>query len=732
VAALCALILLVPAAIALGHSLYMSNGAWVHHHTLNYTTCNSIDQDTGLNTQAGQARQSWATLTDLDLTSVSQCHPADPAQKAHIELIDGYYGDTGWRASAISSSNPADNASFHARHTHIQFNLTEIGSSYPAYDKRALACREIGKVIGIAATPTTQLGAEGQNNDCMSFWGNPDNQVSAAENPTNYTYTNLPGPHSTELVDDTYAALRPQIQLSGALNSAAASGELLTAASYGLHIIANQGQPAPEPPIVSIEVKVDGQRVFYNTQNCSSGPCTMTRDWTLSPDSYSDGPHTVQVIGADTLGITTTNALSIEIDRRGDIYHAKEYTGDPSQGGELLTEQWASSATGDSRTWETDSETTTTRSQIACPPPAPAGTQCAQMRQLTKLDGQEDAFVMYTGSSPDDANIAGRATILDPAGFNVPPTAYGSLSSALSSWQTPPPNHGSQYERYEFTRRENIDDIDTDQQPIPDNQVEFTDRIWVDAATKLPLKADSIGPTGTLGTTYFSYGGRLEPQTLPADFFAVGSTQNVVLDKAVTMLGSQPAGPQVDEETGETFVPLGLGDQPMIGGQGYCLLTTDTIQMDEEVPTAQPGDVAEDPLNAIDPNAAAAESSVDATYTAIGPSGNCAPGEGSADSPDLEVISEYKPAPDPTGWRQSYREAAEAIDADPEADPGSGGVMTVNVDGESLTAYAVAEINSPSADTDMSVLIVGNTQVTITGDFGESQIQSIADQLEPQ
>jgi hypothetical protein len=409
------------------------------------------------------------------------------------------------------------------------------------------------------------------------------------------------------------------------------------------------------------------------------------------------------------------------------LYHALEYTGDPAAGGKLLTEQWASPVTGDSRT--EDGETTTTRSTVPCEPGARTGIQCVQMRQLTELDAAADqyAYVVYTGASENDPRIGGQAWILEPAAFEGPPVASGPLSDVVGGWQSPPPGHGPEYELYEFTRSEMIDPVESeDEAAAGENPVELTERVWIDATTRLPLKTETVAPTESLGATFFTYE---QPQELPTDLFAVGPAPHVVLDKEVTLVGAQDVGWQVDEQTGLDFQPYHLGNQPVIAGQSYCLATSDIVHMDEEIDPTPPGDVAEDPENALDPYAAAVQTSVSASYNPVGPGEECVPGTGSLMDPSLQVISEHRSSPDAMGWRQTYAQAANGIEHDPTADPASGGVMTVTVDGEAETAYAVADVGT----TDMSVLIAGRTtQVTISGDFDKDEIQAVANLLEPQ
>lgn len=139
-AALVVFLLVVTASSA--SNRWFAGGLWVHHHTKTYTY-SGIDQGQGLKTQAENARQEWAGDTNLSL-------PTSSHSSSRIHLIDDYYGKTGWSGVAYSSH--------HASHSHVKYNKTYI-SSWGTDKKRAIACQEIGHVLG--------LGHGG--GDCMAF-----------------------------------------------------------------------------------------------------------------------------------------------------------------------------------------------------------------------------------------------------------------------------------------------------------------------------------------------------------------------------------------------------------------------------------------------------------------------------------------------------------------------------------------------------------------------------------
>ena len=220
---LCALLLALPAAFAAGHELrYDAQDRWVHHHTTDYTTCNDIDQDSNLRAKATEARQDWHALRDetgVRVPPQAACHPPSNDDRVHIELKDGYLGDTGWRASVHDSTVNNAPAGYHARHTHALFNLSDFGPNVTNYVKRTLACRSIGEAMGVQRAP----GDEGANNDCLSFNGN----IGATD-----AYTNQPGPHSVDRLAEAYGDHGPELDLSGPLHEAAAAERILDERSY--------------------------------------------------------------------------------------------------------------------------------------------------------------------------------------------------------------------------------------------------------------------------------------------------------------------------------------------------------------------------------------------------------------------------------------------------------------------------------------------------------------------
>lgn len=110
----------------------------------------------------------------------------------------------------------------------------------------------------------------------------------------------------------------PVIALSGSLYDA--GDNLLHDGDYQLRIAATDGDPAPSAPtsarrsgVVSLEVEVDGEKVWEQTQTCPpvDGGCGMTSDWTFVTQEYLGGDHDVVVRARDAAGNASTSVLTV-------------------------------------------------------------------------------------------------------------------------------------------------------------------------------------------------------------------------------------------------------------------------------------------------------------------------------------------------------------------------------------------------------------------------------------
>jgi hypothetical protein len=107
----------------------------------------------------------------------------------------------------------------------------------------------------------------------------------------------------------------PTLVLSGSMTQQASLGT--TRPSYKLNVSATDPGSSEERKsgVVATTIKVDGNVVDSASPGCPAGGCSISREWTLNSDSYSVGPHTVEVKATDEAGRSTTKTLTIWIAR---------------------------------------------------------------------------------------------------------------------------------------------------------------------------------------------------------------------------------------------------------------------------------------------------------------------------------------------------------------------------------------------------------------------------------
>ncbi|HEU4678690.1 MAG TPA: NHL repeat-containing protein, partial [Terrimicrobiaceae bacterium] len=107
----------------------------------------------------------------------------------------------------------------------------------------------------------------------------------------------------------------PAVTLSGTMTEQTTIGT--TRPAYKLQVSATDPGSAAERKsgVISIVTMVDGALKDVGFQNCPSGGCSMTREWTLDSGKYSPGPHLVEVKATDGAGRSTAKLLNIQVDR---------------------------------------------------------------------------------------------------------------------------------------------------------------------------------------------------------------------------------------------------------------------------------------------------------------------------------------------------------------------------------------------------------------------------------
>ena len=200
--------------------------------------------------------------------------------------------------------------------------------------------------------------------------------------------------------------------------------------------------------------------------------------------------------------------------------------------------------------------------------------------------------------------------------------------------------------------------------------------------------------------------------------------------------GQGSSGRVQDRETQQDFVPFYLGASASPSGASpLCLSQNVTVNHRNQVlPDAleepAPGD--QDPE--IDPALPGGrhETLVQASYVAVADLGQCgglSPVTGAAEW-NLDVISMAENSTSARAWRTAFKQDAEASEvATDDPDAFRAGLQPFTFGAGTGTAYVVPAGDGVGAS---ALLEVGNVTLMITGDFSESGLQSIVDNLRSQ
>jgi hypothetical protein len=298
--------------------------------------------------------------------------------------------------------------------------------------------------------------------------------------------------------------------------------------------------------VKSVEVFVDGVSQASRGGFANGG----TLDWTLKADDYGDGPHTIRIEAKDhvhgTPGSTPelhtgVHEFTVVIDRRGDIYRAQQWDGEPGNGGFKLADESAQRGTRNAR--RVDDESIATRQPASCP--SDSNRQCGEVRYRIEADdtdddgdGPNDSYARYYGTTVEDARLDPVADIQEPSSRDLgQPTRTGPINDAMTAAQHPPPAHGASYELYETDEPENVDDQDA----------RAVHRLWIDATTRMPLREQTLIAGEVETDVFYTYDhDRLERSQAPADEFAVARPDQPASDTTVDYATDPPQEPGED------------------------------------------------------------------------------------------------------------------------------------------------------------------------------------------
>jgi hypothetical protein len=370
--------------------------------------------------------------------------------------------------------------------------------------------------------------------------------------------------------------------------------------SYSLSVpVSDGGTAAQKSGVKSVTFKVDGVAKYTWVSQCSGQDnCSGTASWTFNSDDYTDGDHTIVAVakdaladqaGADPARHTTTSAsFAVTVDRRGDIYDGRHYSGDPAAGGIFLNEDSIELSSGRARS-ETDTGIQT-RDLVPCEGDAAPGSLCPELRTLTSELKDDDTttktFSIVRGAGPADARIERPGSLdLDADLAAHTAAASGPINYVTQPWQTLPPGHGTEYRRYDSTTSELLDGQAGTEQTVATHA-------WVDAVTMLPIKESIDYSTGT-STYYWAYTVQRQERTeLSADFFLQAQPADATLsnstDYGLDESGEDPIG------TASLPVPVDVSTGGAVDAQTPT--TTDPSPSPLAELTATDGTAPDDPV----------------------------------------------------------------------------------------------------------------------------------------
>lgn len=493
-----------------------------------------------------------------------------------------------------------------------------------------------------------------------------------------------------------------------------------------------------------IDVLVDGV-----SQRGRGGYTTArTLNWTLQPDNYTDGEHTIQIVVRDNVagqaGVaetrhTTKQTFRVVIDRRGDIVHARQVSGSPQQGGVELENEWGRYNTPIARSDTRDA--TTTRTIVACDEDDPEAGQCGEWRNRPKDEdgGLEADTAVHRSNDPDDdrLNVVAQAIAIARQASGEP-AASGPIIDVLGPWQSPPPGRGTRYLRYdaETTMTSAVAEDDANEDPPEEedfdesNNPGLDERIqlqtFVDATTRLPVKERLVFEDGTSQDVYWTYDlDRLEPNQVPSDFFRVGKPNEPEAEESVEYTGGDAMGSTTDRQTGQAFKSYSLGPASSVLSLGDLCLASGIRFVQYERSFSALEDFDDEALT----RDLTHITQVQAGYNMLPTGGTCAVGLGSLESPSLEILNYHKDSNMAAELREQLTEIATLVAVDPQ-------------DGDYLrsrpqpitfqdAAPTVAQVVVVDDDETSALFDIGETTVQITGTFDMSQLNDIVANLRP-
>jgi hypothetical protein len=426
------------------------------------------------------------------------------------------------------------------------------------------------------------------------------------------------------------------------------------------------------------------------------------------------------------------------VDRRGDIYRARQFDGDPTSAdpnthGELLATEAVKYGTPLARFEEPD--IITTRTNVSCVRNG-LPTSCGEVRSVSRRSESApcsaELFTLYQGSSEDDdrLDVVSELNDLGPRNQGSPVLESGPLVSAMQPWQNAPPVHGTQYLHYRWN--ETVSAPTTQDTPTGEQETsgtrDLTFDLWVDEASRLPLKVGVTDDTdGVPFTRYWTYDKqRLEDAEVPEDYFHSPEPATVEEDKRVYLYDDEPPGALVEPGSGARYGAFGLGDEPTVAGHRYCRAATIVESLTESTNGDIPRHNASEPELSGDPVAVESGRTLIA-YNELAPNEVCAPGKGALDAPSLIVRSAPAQSTLALAWRQAYVDLGKPA---PQLSRRTATLRSWLLIPPAVRAQPAHRVLALGDGRSGVYTQRNGTAIVATGPFGEAELDRLADLLE--
>jgi hypothetical protein len=571
-------------------------------------------------------------------------------------------------------------------------------------------------LVGLAATLVLGIGGTAVGSVCVDAIICPDSyggycgcgEPLPPPPPPAEPQPPPPPPPSPPPSGDTTS---PTLSVTGPLKDREGKG--LYATSYSLRAEATDASG-----VRSIEIQVDGVRRDYVSQTCV---CALLRDFAFVTDSYTDGSRTIGVVATDHAGNVTSRAWQVIVDRRGDVYYAEVFDQAPALGAAPASREWLRLGTYNARV-ET-SHSISTRATAACT----RWGSCDVYRSRTLMSAEDaaatESYTIYTGPA-NDPLLPQITTLLeprelDPADGVAVTERRGPISEGVDSWQTLPPNHGSEYVLRESR----------------DSESGVITRRWIDVGTQLPLRAIAFNSVGApVASSYWSYKpNRFELSELPAEHFSVPRPANATHEKTVEYVPNSYLGGVTDLETGLAFSPYYLrdtatGTTPDGTALDLCLRDLAIVKQTyaasiEEAAGATPTeDIAPDPVGP--------ETYFLANYIETPGFVGCQPGRRDITTDASVVVASLADASsmaaaDRAAYVDPALTAEQSATVSGESTSKESGTEAVVIEGQSETAYVVGVSEGQSS----ALVRSGATELTITGPFDMTTLDGLTEEV---